>query len=93
MPFLNWWPLNKIIRHMLTKVTDAMWGFVVEFINFKYVFLKNESMQKMFTEKALALKGIAIANGIDSAEYRAARLEHQNAFSKKVRSLLVPAAA
>lgn len=93
VPMLDWWPVNAIVRWVIEKYTDELFVFFTELVNLAYVVLKNKSLQKMFTEFALELKGIAVEKGINSIEYKGARLAHQQSFAKKVRSLLVPSAA
>lgn len=90
-PWLNIWLVRDGVRWLITEFSDQLYTYFTNVVNLLYVILKNKGLQKQFVEFALKLKGIAIEKGIDSPEYLAARKEHQFAFAKKVRSLLVSA--
>lgn len=92
-PFLNIFLIRDAIRWLLNKFSDELFEFLAHMLNLLYVVLKNKALQKQFIDHALRLKGIALEIGIDSPAYLAARKDHQQAFAKKVRSLLVPEAA
>lgn len=91
-PYLNWWPLNAIIKHFAAKLTDAVYRGLTEVLNLKYVILKNLGMQKMFTQHALQMKNAALQKGLNSPEYLDAKEQAKAALAAKVRSLLIPAA-
>lgn len=90
-PFLNWWPLNSIIKWIIGNAETGAWGAITMLINVEYVVFKNSVTQTKFAAAQLSLKQIAQQSGLDSAAYAAQRIQNQKTFAAHVRSLLVPA--
>jgi len=80
------------VRWLAGQLGDDFWNALTTLINVEYVVFKNEETQAKFAAAQLSLHQIAIQDGVDSAEYKAQRVQNQQAFAAHVRSLLVPAA-
>lgn len=91
-PFLDWWPLNSIIRWIEGMIETDSWNMLTTLVNVEYIVFRNEATQALFASSQLALKQIALQSGVDSAPYKAQRITNQTNFAAHVRSLLVKAA-
>lgn len=90
-PYLNWWPLNGLLKFFFEQKADQTYDYAAMLLNFEYVPMKNASTQAKFKEAMLALRAAADQYGANSKEYQDARAKNRLAFAAHVRSLLVPA--
>lgn len=84
-PFLNFWPINVAIRYIVMEFSDAIYAGVRELIDVTVIQLRNEQLQTEFDRSAVKLKIIARGAGIDSEEFKNARVENKDHLRKYIR--------
>lgn len=84
-PFLNFWPVNMAIRYIVMEFADIIFAGVHELVDVTVIKLKNEQLQTEFDRSAVKLKIIARGAGIDSEEFKNARVENKDHLRKYIR--------
>jgi hypothetical protein len=84
-PFLAWGPISFIVGKVVTYIAGVLYEALKETINFQVIILKHEAHHKAFVTAQLALRSIAETKGIDSDEFKNARIVHAAALRKFVR--------
>lgn len=77
-PFLNFWPVNAMIRYIVLELTDGLYIAIDQYIDTAMIPLKNEALKKEFGHEQVKLKIIAGGNGIDSKEFKDARIKSRD---------------
>jgi hypothetical protein len=85
LPFLNFWPVNLIIRYIIMKFGDFAYESITLVIDTTVIPLKNKELQREFTVRAISLRSIAKSGGIQSEEFKDARVIHKADLSKYLR--------
>jgi len=84
-PYLNFWPVNSIIRGLLKLGTDQLFSALQLFVDTQTIALVNAEHQRAFDKATVALKIIAKDKGIDSPEFKKAKENAKVALSRFVR--------
>ncbi len=77
-------PVGWIVGAVVAMVGSAVYDAMAEAFNLQMIVFKNEGLQREFDSSSLKLKLIARDKGIDSFEFRKARLENVEKLSRLV---------
>lgn len=85
IPWLGYGPLGIAVSIIITKFTDVMYHGLKLSIQLDRVVVLNDELRLAYNNSAVLLHVIAKDKGIDSNEFKNARIEHQKALSNFVR--------
>lgn len=84
-PFLNFWPVNAMIRYIVMELTDNLYIAIDQFIDTARIPIKNEALKKEFASAQVKLKIIEGGYGIESEEFKNARVENKDHLRRFIR--------
>lgn len=79
LPFLGLPIINPIFGVLVGWVAGLLYDAGKEFVDFEVIGFKNEKHKNAYSAANVELRYLAVKNGIDSAEYKAAREKHGKA--------------
>lgn len=85
LPFLNFWPINVAIRYIIMEFTTGLYIGLAQFIDTTMIPIKNEQLKIDYQKAQVKLKIIAGGRGIESEEFKNARIEHKDYLRKHLR--------
>ena len=85
-PFLNFWPVNMVIRYIVMEFADYTYAGVTLAIDTTVIKLKNEELQREYDSAAVKLRIVARGHGIESEEFKNARTVHKDDLRKYLRT-------
>lgn len=74
-PFLNWWPLNKIIRYFTNTVYEDTYKEIDILITIQKIQIDNEEIETQLDRAGVTLLLASQKFGKDSDEYKKAKEE------------------
>lgn len=81
-PFLNFWPVNAMIRYIVLELTDGLYIAIDQWIDTAAIPIRNEKLKNEFGHEQVKLKIIARGRGIDSEEFKNERIESRDRLRK-----------
>lgn len=85
VPLLAWGPLGYFIALGLTKFADVLFEVLDEMVDLKGIALNKLNLRDKYVEAAVKLNLIAQEKGIESEEFKKARIEDMEKFSQFIR--------
>lgn len=86
LPFLNFWPINIAIRYIAMEMAEYLYTGLDQFIDVELIKLKNETLHQEFVKASTSLKIIGRGYGIESEEFKNARVDHKEHLKKFLRT-------
>ena len=85
LPFLGWGPIGWITGAVVAMVGSAVYDAMAEAFTLQMIGFKNEANQKAYDTASVKLKLIARDFGVESEEFKKARLENVKTLSALIR--------
>lgn len=85
LPFLNIWPINSFINYIVKTYSDALYELMDETVDVGEIILRNENVKEVYGTEAVKLKIIAKNKGIDSKEFKDARIKSREKLRAAIR--------
>lgn len=84
-PWLNTWPLGPFIRGMAEYLGDKLFAFLRLVLDLKVIKFVNDQAQAKFERSVVTLRALARGYGVESEEFKKARVNAKAAFADFVR--------
>lgn len=77
VPLLGWGPIGFVITWIATRYADELYDGIKLFINIELIAFRNKEFEKMYANASVKLKIIAKDHGIESEEFKNARVQNR----------------
>lgn len=85
VPLLAWGPIGYFVTIGLTRFAEVLFEVMDEMLDLKGIALNKYNLRDKYLESALTLNQIAIEKGINSEEFKKARQNDMDKFSRFIR--------
>lgn len=85
VPLLGWGPIGYVISWAVRYFGDQVYVMIKDFVNLELIAYRNIQFGKAYAAASVNLKMIAGQKGIESQEFKDARIENKKAMANVVK--------